>query len=100
MYTIRISNVSGLQVSLTSSKPMPVLLGFYLTLTCSVNGSQTMNYTYSWSHNGTNLPEETTPTLVIAGVRTSDIGQYQCTITNDYITGSAKLELYSTGMKR
>ncbi len=60
----------------TSSKSMPVLLGDYLTLTCSVyNSNETILY---WFLNDTILSGQSTNTYDISGVQLSDLGYYKC----------------------
>ena len=81
---------------LTLSKPLPVLLGDHITLTCCFNGSQDSSYIYGWSHNDSILPDLVTSTLTLPGVEMEDLGQYQCMVKN---VTSAILELYTTGKK-
>ena len=94
-----IGNKIIVQVQVTSSKPIPVLLGECVTLTCSANDSYTTTYTYTWHHNGNTITDKTKPTLIIAGIQTHNLGHYQCTATSEYSIGSAWLVLHATGKR-
>ncbi len=71
-------NVTSITIAL--SKPLPILLGDYVTLTCSLVSDNSSNITYIWSLNGS-LLSDTSPIIVIAGVQKHNLGQYECTIT-------------------
>ncbi len=61
---------------------MPVLLGDYLTLTCSVfNSNETIFY---WFLNDAILSGQSTNTYVISGVQLSDLGYYKCGNNSNY----------------
>ncbi len=56
---------------------MPVLLGDYVTLTCSIYNSSNETIVY-WFLNDTILSGQSTNTYVISGVQLSDLGYYKC----------------------
>ena len=87
-----------LAVNLTVSKDLPLVLGDYVTLTCSHGGNGTTNYQYSWYHNNTMLPDQTTPTLVLPGVTRQDLGKYRCEVTSTPFRGSATINITARGM--
>ena len=76
--------------AVVTSKSMPVLLGDYLTLTCSVyNSNETIFY---WFLNDTILSGQSTNTYVISGVQLSDLGYYKRRNNPDYrLSGSFRV---------
>jgi len=54
------------------------------TLTATVSGVGMENFTYQWRHNRTIIDDEINDTLVITDVMTSDTGEYDCMVTNQY----------------
>ncbi len=75
---------------------MPVLLGDYLTLTCSVyNSNETIFY---WFLNDTILSGQSTNTYVISGVQLSDLGYYKCGNNPNY-TQSERFHVYYKSSK-
>ena len=86
-----------LAVNLTVSKDLPLVLGDYVTLTCSL-GNGTTNYQYSWYHNNTTLPDQTTSTVVLPGVTRQDLGKYRCEVTSTPFRGSATINITARGM--
>ncbi len=70
---------------------MPVLLGDYLTLTCSVyNSNETL---FHWLLNDTILSGQSTNTYVISGGQLSDLGYYKCGNNPNY-TQSEPFHVY------
>ena len=65
------------------SKSQSILIGEKITLTCSLNGSINVNYSYKWSLNEISIPNENMPMLVIAEVMPTVLGLYKC-IINEY----------------
>ena len=41
-----------------------------------------MTYSYSWSHNGTVMMSETSPTLLLSSFSESAVGGYTCVVMN------------------
>ena len=60
---------------------MPVLLGDYLTLTCSTESLN--NNTVDWFHNDTVLLTNTTRMLVLPAVLSHNLGLYTCRRRSD-----------------
>ena len=87
-----------LNVNLTVSKPLPLVLGDYVTLSCSHDNSTNDQIDYSWYHNNTILLNQTTPTLVLPGVTRQDLGEYRCEVTNLPFSGSATITITARGM--
>ena len=85
-----------LDVNLTASRQLPLVLGDYVTLSCS-HGNITTNYQYSWHHSNTVLPDQTTPTLVLPGVTRQDLRQYRCEVTRFPFRGSANINITARG---
>jgi len=54
------------------------------TLTTTVSGVGVENFMYQWRHNGTLMDDEVNNTLIITDVMTSDTGEYQCQVTNQF----------------
>ena len=54
------------------------------TFTTTVTGVGSDNFTYQWRHNGTIISGEIEDTLVITNVMESDIGDYECIVTNQF----------------
>ena len=69
-------------MTVTPSGHRVVKVSESITLTASASGMGMENFTYQWSHNGTNITEENI--LMITNVTESDSGSYQCIVTNDY----------------
>ena len=78
---------------ITSSKPMPVLLGDYLTLSCS---SESLNV--DWFLNDTLLSSNTTRMLVLPAVLSHNLGLYTCRRRSDN-SSSQLFHVYSMGKK-
>ena len=93
----RCSPLIPVAVNLTVSKYLPLVLGDYVTLTCS-HGNSITNYQYSWYHNNTVLPDQTTPILVLPGVTRRDLGEYMCEVTSIPFRGSATINITARGM--
>ena len=55
-----------------------------VTFNTTVRGVGVENFTYQWRHNGTNITDEINDTLIITNVMTSDTGDYECVVTNEY----------------
>ena len=91
-------NGAELCVFLTVSKPLPLVLGDYVTLSCSHDNSTNDQIDYSWYHNNTILLNQTTPTLVLPGVTRQDLGEYRCEVTNLPFSGSATITITARGM--
>ena len=81
---------------ITSTKPMPVLLGDYLTLTCA-NESLNDN-TVDWFHNDTILSTTTTSSLVLPAVLSHNLGLYTCRRRSDN-SSSQPFHVFSRGKK-
>ena len=83
------------EISVTSSKPVPLLPGDSVTLTCSMNGSQILNYTVSWLLNGIALVGETSAELEIPQVDLQLTGIYECIVNMDcaWISGSLLVQI-------
>lgn len=65
--------------AITSSKPMPVLLGDYLILTCAIsNFEDSTSAPINWFHNDIIQPGVTTDTYILSGVQIDDLGFYKC----------------------
>ena len=78
---------------ITSSKPMPVLLGDYLTLSCS---SESLNV--DWFLNDTFLSTNSTKMLVLPAVLSCNLGLYTCRRRSD-TSSSQPFHVYSRGKK-
>ncbi|XP_065912159.1 uncharacterized protein [Dysidea avara] len=52
--------------------------------TTTVSGVGVENFMYQWRHNRTIINEENNITLIIIGVMSSDTGDYECIVTNEY----------------
>ncbi len=87
-------NVTGITIAL--SKPLPVRLGDYVTLTCSLVSDNSSDITYIWSLNGS-LFSDTSSVIVIVGVQKHNLGQYECTITRGCYKYSTNINLYTSG---
>ncbi len=87
-------NITGITIALF--KQLPILLGDYVTLTCSLVSDNSSNITYIWSLNGS-LLSDTSPVIVIAGVQKHNLGQYECTITRGCYKYSTNINLYTSG---
>ncbi len=90
-------NITGITIALF--KQLPILLGDYVTLTCSLVSDNSSNITYIWSLNGS-LLSDTSPVIVIAGVQKHDLGQYKCIITRGCYKYSTNINLYTFGKNR
>ena len=67
--------------------------------TTTVSGVGVENFMYQWRHNGTNITDEINDTLIITNVMTSDIGEYECIVTNEYGDSDvSSVSLTVTGM--
>ena len=65
--------------AVTSSKPMPVLLGDYLILTCAINDFEdSTSAPINWFHKDIIQPGVTTDTYILSGVQIDDLGFYKC----------------------
>ena len=78
---------------ISPSKRMPVLLGDYLTLTCS---TESLNDTVDWFHNDTILSTTTTRMLILPAVLSHNLGLYTCRSRSDNTT-SDPFQVYSKG---
>ena len=60
-----------------------VVVGNSTTLTCTVTRSNPMgSYTYTWVHNNSMIPGETSSMLTVGILTESDVGIYHCEVTN------------------
>ena len=84
-------------ITITASKELPVSLGDYLVLTCSISDATNSTYQFSWTHQDTLIAGETTPTLILPGVTTRELGEYVCTVSNLMASGSASINITSNG---
>ena len=67
--------------------------------TTTVSGVGVENFMYQWRHNGTNFTDEINDTLIITNVMTSDTGEYECIVTNEYGDSDvSSVSLTVTGM--
>ena len=55
-----------------------------ITLSTTVTGVGSSNFTYQWRHNGTIISGETEDTLMITNVMESNSGGYECIVTNQF----------------
>ena len=92
-------NGAELYVFLTVSKPLPLVLGDYVTLSCSHNNSINNQIDYSWYRNNTILLNQTTPTLVLPGVTRRDLGEYRCEVTSFPFKFSATITITARGIQ-
>ena len=69
-------------------EPSPALLNQTdnVTFTCVAMGGP--GNSFQWSHNGQDLSGETTSTLTLTNISTSDDGNYTCTVSNSAGSGS------------
>ena len=67
-----------------------VVVGNSTNLTCTVTRSNPVgSYTYTWMHNNSMLPGETSNMLTVSILTESDVGVYHCEVTNSAgLTGS------------
>ena len=93
LYTLRRCQV--VEVTITSSKEPPVLLGDYLVLTCL--SRNTSDIWFYWWHQDTLLAGETTPTLVLPLITTRELGVYTCLARNYTAYGTAYIDITSQG---
>ena len=54
------------------------------TFTTMVTGVGSNNFTYQWRHNGSNITEQTSNTLMITNVMEDNSGNYDCIVTNQF----------------
>ena len=74
------------------------MLGDYLVLTCSISSASSTAYQFDWLHKNSLLPAVTTPTLVLLGVTGSELGLYQCTVSNLTAMGTAFVNITAIRM--
>jgi uncharacterized repeat protein (TIGR03806 family) len=70
------------------------------TFTVSASGSAPL--TYQWLHQGTNMPDRTSTTLIIGNPSVSDVGAYQVVVSNTagaVTSSTANLTLLLTSLK-
>lgn len=58
-------------------------IGGATTLTCNITGGNPSIYTYSWTHAGTILPNETSATIILSSFSLDDVGTYICEVMNE-----------------
>ena len=76
---------------------MPVLLGDYLVLTCSINVHPNSTLSHiNWFHNNIIQRRTTTMTYILPGVQLNELGFYKCANTANTIQSEA-FELYTEG---
>ena len=79
---------------ITTSKPMPVLLGDYLTFTCS---TESLNEdAVDWFHNNTITSANTTRMLILPAVLSHNLGLYTCRRRSDN-SSSQPFHVFSNG---
>ena len=73
--------VSGLTLSITSSKALSVLLGDYLSLNCSLTNHTSGDLTYMWTHVDTStILQETSGILTFPRISEEELGTYRCNV--------------------
>ena len=87
--------ITDLVVQINSSKPLAVLLGDYISLTCSSTSITSLQLSYSWELNGTILMGETSDTLVLPHVSQDRLGTYSCTASLSSVSASTAVTITS-----
>ncbi len=75
------------QAKVDSQETMELIEGS--TITLNVSATQSINNNYQWRKDGVYLPGENQSSLVISNATNSDLGVYDCIITNTSITDLA-----------
>lgn len=89
-----------LMLNITSSKSsLSVLLGDYITLTCSASSDLPPDTVYTWTLSNTNFSsrvlEETSDTLTLPHISEDQLGTYTCTIASLVTSGPAEINITS-----
>ena len=92
MQCIFLSYVVPPEVNVTADRTR-VGPGMAATLTCTVTRGNPMTYTYSWTHDGTTLTDETSATLTLSSFSMDDVGTYSCRVGNDAGAGMDSITL-------
>ena len=80
--SLNLSNTVPPEVEVTATLTR-VVVGNSTTLTCTVTRSNPMgSYTYTWMHNNSMIPGETSSMLTVSVLTESDVGVYRCEVTN------------------
>jgi uncharacterized delta-60 repeat protein len=72
--------VPGLPVIIVPPQSQAMALGSIVTLSVEAAGDGPLHY--QWRHNGVNLPDATTATLVLSGVGPEQAGEYSVEVSN------------------
>ena len=80
--SLNLSNAVSPEVEVTATLTR-VVVGNSTTLTCTVTRSNPMgSYTYTWMHNNSMIPGETSGMLTVNVQTESDVGVYRCEVIN------------------
>ena len=66
-------------------------------LTCTVTRAHPMVYTYSWTHRGTTLTNQTSAVLIVPSFSARDVGNYSCRVRNDAGVGMGSITIQLGG---
>ncbi|GAA4273919.1 leucine-rich repeat domain-containing protein [Aquimarina gracilis] len=84
-YNTLASFVYSPQATIDTQETIETTLGENVTLT--VNATQSLNNTYQWRKDGIELLGETGASLVLPNISNTDLGLYDCIITNPNVPG-------------
>jgi len=76
--------VTGLPEVIVMPSSQSIEVTHTAMFTTTVSGVGVENFMYQWRHNGTLMDDENNDTLIITDVMTSDTGEYNCIITNEF----------------
>ena len=83
-----------IDVTITPSKNLSVLLGDYISLNCSPVVQSSEDLTYTWTHLDRTL-EENSSILTLSSVSTEELGTYSCNIDSPSSSDSAQVTITS-----
>ena len=83
-----------IDVTITPSKDLSVLLGDYISLNCSPVVPSSEDFTYTWTHLDSILEEDST-ILTLSSVSMEELGTYSCYISSPSSSGSAQATITS-----
>jgi len=76
--------VTGLPEVIVMPSSQSIEVTHNATFTTTVSGVRVEYFMYQWRHNGTLMVDEISDTLIITDVMTSDAGEYNCIVTNEF----------------
>ena len=83
-------------LNVTSSKQPPVLLGDYISLTCNSDAiNDTTLFEYMWTFNSSEIPSETSNTLILSHISPAELGTYTCDIPSLLMTSEGQITITS-----